>query len=136
MGFLGVDDAHAVLTREFEQLPAGRDDALQRAHVVAEHGAETVGLEAVALDVDQDDGGLGGGEGVGVEAGGGYCFAHVLLASRINKLTWAATTGQPPWLACDVRTQVWLWRPMRVRRPFSSKAGRTNLVIAVAKSRP
>ena len=66
---LRVDDVQPVPARQRQQPPAGRHDALQRRHVVAQHRAEAAGLEEVALHVDQHHRGVRRVEAVGVGAG-------------------------------------------------------------------
>ena len=60
VAFAGVDHGHAGGAAGVHQAAQGGHDRLQAGDVVAERGAETAGLDEVALHVDHDQGELAG----------------------------------------------------------------------------
>ena len=52
--FARVNDQHVDEARGREYVPARRNGGLQSRHVIAERGAETAGLEEVALHINDD----------------------------------------------------------------------------------
>jgi hypothetical protein len=54
MAFARVEDREPPRSERVEHAPRRRDRATKQAHVVAEHRAESAGLEEVALHVDDE----------------------------------------------------------------------------------
>ena len=69
MAFSGVDDRQAPLTPSGKQGLGRCQGRGQGAHIIAEGSPKTPRLKKVALEVDQDQGGPHGREGVGIRLG-------------------------------------------------------------------